>query len=59
MRSHRVSEIHTLSSIPARCSTVYARTLPCTAIAPLAAMQSGNLTHMGNTAVVDHTSTKW
>jgi hypothetical protein len=28
-------------------------------IAPLAAMQSGNLARMGNIAVMDHTSTKW
>src|SRR5689334_8087411 len=32
---------------------------PAGLIAPLAAMQSGNLTHMGNIAVMDHTSTKW
>src|SRR5437868_10564757 len=60
MRSHRLSETHTpATSIAARCITVYVRTLPSRSIALLAAMQSGNLARMGNTAVMDHTSTKW
>jgi hypothetical protein len=59
MRSYRVSKTHTpVTSIAARCITVYPRILPCWSIAPLAAMQSGNLARMGNIAVMDHTSTK-
>jgi hypothetical protein len=60
MRSYRLSKTHTpVTSIAARCITVYPRTLPCRSIAPPAAMQSDNLARMGNIAVMDHTSTKW